>query len=217
MREASPAAWFPPAHPKSASLYAQRRSLQTHPVIPHMERQKPILTFHKSSQFPTLSSLHPPEKSSCLGRMEGENTYLQKEAPKGSAPGTQTRRSQGCPASRRQPGPLSYQTRWHRDARLWLPISARCHMEDTRSCLGKERGGQELSDGEARMLEELPPGQTEISLGTRLEGGNCLLEFLKGSPRKDESWKPRQTLSSLKIQGLELLNIDSYSDQHYLG
>lgn len=57
------------------------------------------------------------------------------------------------------------------------------------------------------MLEELPPGQTEISLGPRLEGGNCLLEFLKGSPRKDESWKPRQTLSSLKIQGLELLNI----------
>ena len=55
------------------------------------------------------------------------------------------------------------------------------------------------------MLEELPPGQTEISLRTRLEGGDSLLEFLKGNPRKDESWKPRQTSSSLKIQGLELL------------
>lgn len=56
------------------------------------------------------------------------------------------------------------------------------------------------------MLEELPPGQTEVSLGTRLEAGNGLLEFLKGNPRKDESWKPRQTSSSLKIQGLELLH-----------
>ena len=55
------------------------------------------------------------------------------------------------------------------------------------------------------MLEELPPGQTEISLGTRLEGGDGLLGFLKGNPRKDEYRKPRQTSSSLKIQGLELL------------
>lgn len=39
---------------------------------------------------------------------------------------------------------LSYQTRLHRDAQLWLQISTRCHMEDTQLCLGREKEKQEL-------------------------------------------------------------------------
>ena len=153
----------PPARPKSASLYAQRRSPQTHPVIPHMEKQKPSLTLHKKQPVPLSSLPYQPKQSSHLGRGWRERKHmskkkLQKALLQGLGPG-------GARDARRQPGPLSYQTRWHRGARLWLRISARCHTEDTQSCLGEERGGQELSDRGRGCWRSCPRGRQRSALG----------------------------------------------------
>ena len=137
------------------------------PSDPTHGRTEAKFDFHKNPPVP-----HPIWSSICLRtaaiwggwreRIHISKKMLQQALHQGCGPGG-TRDAQLPGGGQGH----SYQTRWHRDARLWLQISARCHREDTPSCLGRARGEQELSDCGGTQGGSDPGA--EISPGTRLK------------------------------------------------
>ena len=85
-----------------------------------------------------------------------------------------------CQTSPQRPRTLSYQTRSHRDVRLWLQTSIRCHREDTQLCLGRE-GGEKgaVSYGIRGCREERSWERDQPT--TRMKAVKGLLKFLKGN------------------------------------